>query len=51
MSDSFELLMAAYPSIDVAQQDFDKLAAAVADKTVKSDGISSSSTPPTARSK
>ena len=39
MSDSFELLMAAYPSIDVAQQDFDKLAAAVADKTVKSDGI------------
>ena len=39
MSDSFELLMAAYPSVDVAQQDFDKLAAAVADKTVKSDGI------------
>ncbi|HYN35212.1 MAG TPA: arylsulfatase [Ilumatobacteraceae bacterium] len=39
MSDSFELLMAAYPSVDSAQQDFDKLAAAVADKTVRSDGI------------
>ena len=39
MSDSFELLMAAYPSVEAAQQDFDKLAAAVADKSVKSDGI------------
>ena len=39
MSDTFELLMAAYPTADAASKDFDVLSAAVADKSVTTDGI------------
>ena len=39
MSDTFELLMAAYPAADAAAKDFDALSAAVADKSVKTEGI------------
>jgi uncharacterized membrane protein len=39
MSETFELLMAAYPSADAASKDFDALSAAVADKSVTTDGI------------
>ncbi len=39
MSDTFELLMAAYPAADAAAKDFDALSAAVADKSVTTEGI------------
>ena len=39
MSDSLELIMAAYPSTDAARHDFDALSALVADGTISSDGI------------
>ena len=39
MSDTFDLIMAVYPSIDTAQDDFDDLVALVESKTVASDGV------------
>jgi uncharacterized membrane protein len=39
MSDTFELIMAAYPSVDLAEKDFNALSALVTTKAVKSDGI------------
>jgi uncharacterized membrane protein len=39
VSDTYNLIMAVYPSIENAQKDFDALTALVADKTVKSEGV------------
>ena len=39
MSDSFDVIMAAYPSIEPARQDFDALVQLVKDKTVTSEGV------------
>jgi hypothetical protein len=38
MSDTFDLIMAAYQSVGAAQQDFDALVTLVKDKTVKTEG-------------
>jgi arylsulfatase len=39
MSDTFDLILAAYPTLDVARHDFDGLVALVTDKQVKTDGV------------
>ena len=39
MSDAFDVIMAAYPSTDTAQRDFDALVQLVKDKTVRSEGV------------
>ena len=39
MSDSFELMMAGYPSVEAAQKDFDELVRLVKDKKVKIEGV------------
>ena len=38
MSDTFDVILAAYPAVGPAQHDFDALVAAVKDKTVRCDG-------------
>ena len=39
MSDTFDLIMAAYQSVGAAQKDFDALVKAVTDKTVRTEGV------------
>ncbi|HUB21178.1 MAG TPA: sulfatase-like hydrolase/transferase, partial [Streptosporangiaceae bacterium] len=39
MSDTFDLIMAAYPAADPAQRDFDALVLLVKDKAVKTEGV------------
>jgi arylsulfatase len=39
MGDSFDVIMAAYPSPGAAERDFDALVALVKDKTVRSEGV------------
>jgi len=39
MSDTFDLIMAAYPAADPAQRDFDALVQLVKDKAVKTEGV------------
>ena len=39
MSDTFDLIMAAYQSVGAAQKDFDALVKAVKDKTVRTEGV------------
>ena len=39
MSDTYDLIMAVYPSIDTARGDFDDLVALVEDKSVRSQGL------------
>ena len=39
MSDTFDLVLAAYPALETAQKDFDTLVALVKDKKVRSDGM------------
>ena len=39
MSDTFDLVLAAYPALEPAQKDFDALAALVKEKKVRSDGM------------
>ena len=39
MSDTFDLVLAAYPALETAQRDFDTLVALVKDKKVRSDGM------------
>ena len=39
MSDTFDLMMAAYPAADPAQRDFDALVRLVKDKAVKTEGV------------
>src|SRR5215470_10842202 len=39
MSGTFDVIMAAYPSVDPAQRDFDALVERVKDKTVRSEGV------------
>jgi uncharacterized membrane protein len=39
MSDTFDVITAAYPAADPAQRDFDALVRLVKDKTVRSEGV------------
>ena len=39
MSDTFDLVLAAYPALETAQKDFDTLVVLVKDKKVRSDGM------------
>ena len=39
MSDTYDLILAAYPTLEAAQHDFDALVGLVKDKKVKSDGV------------
>ena len=39
MADTFDVIMAAYPSVGLARQDFDGLVQLVKDKRVRTDGV------------